>query len=646
MGKIKIGVDYYPERWEKSLWQQDVALMKRAGVKLVRIAEFAWSRMEPQEGVFCFDWLDEAVKLFEENGIGVVLCTPTNCPPLWLYEKYPETLQVLRDGRRMEPAIRGHRCYNSPVYRRYAERIITKLAQRYASAPNIAAWQIDNEIDAVMCCCDQCAEAFRKWLREKYGTMEEINRAWGNEVWSGSYSDFSQIHPPLGDRPVVQYNPAYMLDYQRFCSDSAISYVNFQRDILKRYFPDTPVTTNTWYCDYIPDFYRLFDRLDVCSYDNYPATRIPGEGYYSHAFHLDMMRGVKRKNFWIMEQLSGPGGGCWGPMSPAVRPGAIKGLALQAVAHGADAVLHFRWRTSTTGAEMFCAGLIDHSNIPGRRFAEFEDLCRTAEGLEGLAETTLKSDIALLCGFDSEYAFKLQLQPPGFYYFEQMQAFHGAFSHYGANVDIIGQDEALDGYRIVVAPALYVRSKAVEEKLHRFAENGGIVVLTARSGVKDENNNCILAPLPAGYTDMTGCWVEEYDAVGTEKGSVMMDGQRYEVTHWCDILHTETAESVAVYAEDFYAGKPAVTKNRFQKGTVYYVGAVGQPGLYRALAEKMLKEAELPVVYGLPDRVELTVREGMGKRFTFLFNNDETKKEFSFGGKRVKLAPFEMQIDS
>ena len=639
---MKIGVDYYPEHWDRSLWEQDADLMKKSGVKLVRMAEFAWSKMEPQEGVYDFAWLDEAVTLFAERGIEVILCTPTSCPPLWSYEKYPEMLLTGRDGRKQEPAIRGHRCYNAPKYRELVETFVRKMAEHYQNAVNIAAWQIDNEVEAGFCCCDVCAEGFREWLRNKYGTLEAVNQAYHNEVWSGSYSAWSQIHPPLGNFPITQYNPAYLLDYQRFMSVSTVDYVEFQTELLREYFPDTPITTNTWFCESMPDFYKLFAKLDFCSYDNYPVTRLPEEGYYSHAFHLDFIRGVKQRNFWVMEQLSGTPG-CWMPMAPTVRPGMIKGYGLQAFAHGADAVIHFRFRSATGGAEMFWHGLIDHSNVPGRRYAEFEELCRTVDTWKDMEGTAVRSRVALLCGFESEYAFRLQLQTAGFYYMEQLQAFHDAFSHYGVNVDIISQEADLEGYDIVVAPAMYVRSQKAVRQLHDFASSGGIVLLTTRSGVKDEHNNCIMSPLPAGYVDMTGCFVEEYDATGTDKIMITMDGEDYMGTHWCDVIRTEGAEVLAVYKENFYAGRPAITQNAYGKGSVYYVGTVGLPALCRRLTERTLQQAGISYITSLPERVEVTTREKEGRQFIFVFNNDGTAKNFLFEGEQIELDPFEMK---
>ena len=640
---MKIGVDYYPEHWEKSLWEQDADLMKKSGVKLVRMAEFAWGKMEPTEGAFCFAWLDEAIELFAQRGIDVILCTPTNCPPQWLFEKYPDILQVDRNGQPQEPAVRGHRCFNSETYRGMVEKFVRKMGEHYKDCKNLAAWQIDNEVDSLFCCCHTCGEKFRLWLQEKYGTLEAVNAAYHNDVWSGSYSAWSQIHPPFGDRPVSQYNPAYILDYQRFMSESTVDYVRFQAELLREYFPETPITTNTWFCSNMPDFYKLFDKLDFCSYDNYPPTVLPEDEYYSHAFHLDMMRGVKQKNFWIMEQLSGFGG-CWRPMVPTPPPGMIKGYAMQAFAHGADASVHFRFRSAVGGAEMFCHGLIDHSNVPGRRYAEFEELCKTVQELADAEGTTVTSRVAILNGFDSEYAFKLQLQTDGIYYYEQMQAFHNAFSQYGVNVDIIDQEADLCGYDIVIAPTMYVRNAKTVEQLHAFAQNGGTVLITARSGVKDENNNCIMQPLPTDYADMTGCWVEEYDAIGNGRIAVEMEGQQYQGAHWCDVLHPEEAKVLAVYGEKFYAGKPVITQNTYGKGTVYYIGTVGQPALCRSLAERMLKQAKIPYFTDLPERVEVTVREGEGKKFTFVFNNDEVIKNFTFKGEQLELAPFEMKV--
>ena len=414
---MRIGVDYYPEHWDKALWEQDADLMRKTGVKVVRLAEFAWCRLEPQEGVYDFAWLDEAVAMFKTRGIDVVLCTPTSCPPLWLYEKHPDTIMVGADGTPIKTGIRGHRCVANPTMVEYTRRIVEKMAQHYADEHAVIAWQIDNELEAYFCFCEHCNEQFRSWLKEKYGTIEAVNAAYGNVVWSGEYSAWSQVKPPYGSYPHAWLNPAMMLDYSRFASEKVIAYSNMQAELIRKHCPGRPITTNTWFCEHMPDFYKMFDKLDFLSYDNYPTAKIPAdeEELYTHAFHLDLMRGVKRGPFWIMEQLSGAMG-CWMPMQRMPQPGMIKGYSLQAFAHGADTVVQFRWRTANIGAEMHWHGLLDHSNVPGRRFAEFESLCREAKALESLQGTQLKADVAILLSFENEYAFKLQPQTEGYYY--------------------------------------------------------------------------------------------------------------------------------------------------------------------------------------------------------------------------------------
>lgn len=644
---MRIGVDYYPEHWERSLWEQDADLMQKTGVKVVRLGEFAWSRFEPQDGVFAFEWLDEAIEIFAKRGIDVVLCTPTNCPPLWLYEKYPDAVQTGRDGHKIETGVRGHRCYNNPDFQRYVIRIVDVMTKRYAENPAVIAWQIDNELEANFCCCEFCIDEFRTWLKGKYSSVEEMNRQYGNNVWSGEYSSWEQVKPPFGNYAYAYYNPSMMLDFCRYASDSMIKFVKLQADLIRKNCPNTRITTNTWFCEHMPDFYKEFDLLDFVSYDNYPVSRIPEdpEECYSHAFHLDLMRGIKRENFWIMEQLSGAMG-CWMPMKPMPQPGMIEGYSLQALAHGADTVVHFRWRSAVSGAEMFWHGLIDHSNVPGRRFEEFAHLCETAKNLEFVNETEIKSDVAILYSPENEWAFMLQPQTDGMYYLEQMKLFHDAFTACGVNVDIIGAHEKLDGYKVVVAPQMYILDERAVKNLYDFTANGGTVLLTNRSGVKDEYNKCIMHPLPTVFAELAGCCVEEYDPIGTGTAEVkFQDGSICKIRQWCDILQTGAAETAAVYENGYYAGKAAITKNTYGNGRAYYVGTVGEKALYRKLAQQVLQEKEVPFYENLPANVEITTREKDGLKIRFIFNNTDKHQEFCLKDEKVELKPFEMKVE-
>ena len=639
---MRIGVDYYPEHWDRSLWEKDADLMKETGVAVVRVAEFAWSRLEPRAGEFDFAWLDEAVALFAARGIGVVLCTPTSCPPLWLYEKYPDAVMVEKDGTPTRLGIRGHRCVNHPAVLAHSERIIREMAGRYAGNPAVIGWQIDNELEAYHCFCGRCNAKFRGWLKGKYGTLEKMNRAYGNAVWSGEYSSWEQVQPPYGNYPSAWLNPAFMLDYSRFASDNVIAFSNWQAGLIRELCPGLPVTTNVWFCEHMPDFYREFADLDFISYDNYPTTRLPAdpEECHSHAFHLDLMRGVKKAPFWVMEQLSG-GMGCWAPMARMPEPGMISGYALQAFAHGADTVVFFRWRTANIGAEMHWHGLIDHSNVPGRRFREFAEVCKTARTLQDVQGTPVKADVAILFSFENEYAMKLQPQTNGYYYLEQLQRLHRAFMRLGLNVDIIGQHEEISDYRVVCAPEMYVTDEGVVQRLHAFAAQGGTVILTTRSGVKDAHNNAIMAPLPTVYRDMAGAVVTEYDPIGYDSVPLRMaDGAQVTGKQWCDVLEAEGAEVIARYDGEFFRGSPAVTRNAFGQGMVYYVGTVGAQGLYDRLAEMAAEGAALTVIPGLPDGVEVVRRGGV----TFVFNNAARDQRACVDGAELCLAPFEMHV--
>lgn len=653
---MKIGVDYYPEQWDRALWEKDAEVMARTGVKLVRIGEFAWSRLEPKEGEYDFGWLDEVIGIFSRYTIGTVLCTPTNCPPLWLYEAHPEIIQVGGDGRQIRTGIRGHRCINSPVFREYAREINTQLIRRYAGNKAVAAWQIDNELEAYPCTCEVCRGKFREWLLDKYSSVEGINEAYGNSVWSGEYSSITQVQPPT-DYPKAWQNPALCLDWYRFTCDSTADFVRETMLTIRLEDLKVPITTNTWLCENTPDFYKLFQQLDFVSYDNYPPVRIPEdpEAFYSHAFHLDLMRGVKNKNFWVMEQLSGATGS-WAPMSPAPKQGMIMGYALQAMVHGADTVMHFRWRTALTGAEMHWHGILDHSNTPNRRFLEFCELCRRVSQMEILDGTYIQSDIAILYSPEADAAFKIQPQTEGFYYFQQLKAFHAAFTHFGANIDVVSPEADLSQYKVVIAPSLYVYQKSVTENIYRFVVNGGTVVLTARSGAKDEHNNCIMDTLPTVFKELVGAEVAEYDPIGSEKRIIRdFAGNEFECSQWCDVLRLNTAKAYAEYNDGDYRCMPAVSMNRYCSGVAYYVGTVCKSDFYESLASNLMMQTGIPKLRGLPRGMEVTTRTNGRDEYICFFNNSDKpavmplpKPMFSVisstGKDRLELKPFEMDI--
>lgn len=653
---MKIGVDYYPEQWDRSMWNRDADLMARTGVKMVRIAELAWSKLEPQDGQFDFSWLDDIIGIFSHYGIEVVMCVPTNCPPRWMYEAHPEIIQAGMGESSVQSRSHSQCCLNSMVFMSYAKRITEQLIRRYIANPTIVAWQIDSELKAPSCCCEVCREKFREWLLERYDNLETINTVLGMSACGGEYSDISQIQPP-DIHMEKEINPALCLNWYRFISESAANYVKELSLIIRREAPKAKITTNIQFDEDVPDLYKLFNALDFVSYDNYPPVRLSDnpDKFSSHAFYLDLMRGIKDRNFWVMEQLSGPVGSR-SEMSPTTIPGMIKGYSLQALAHGADTVLHYRWRTAVNGAGMFRHGLIDHSNVPGRRFFEFTELCKTASKLNVIDTTELVSDVAILYSPENEYAFKIQPQTEGFSYIDQLKYFHKAFARYGANIDVVSPDSDLSAYKVVIAPSMYIYRKKAAENIYRYVINGGTLIMTTRSGVKDANNNCVMDVLPTSYKELIGAEIVEYDPVGNTKQTIIdFAGNTFTCRQWCDILRLTTAKAYAKYNDSFYRCCPAVTMNRYCSGVAYYVGTVCKMDFYEKLANNIMKQTGIPRLKGLPEGVEVTTRTNGLDDYIFFFNNSEKpavvglpKAMYSIidstGKEKIELKPFDMDI--
>jgi beta-galactosidase len=623
------GVDYYPEHWPEERWAIDAGLMQAAGLNIVRLAEFAWSRLEPQDGHFDFDWLDRAIEVLARHGMRVILGTPTASAPPWLLQNNPDMFRVLESGLRQTYGNRRNYCPNNPAYHEYTARITTRMAEHYRDNPHVIGWQTDNEYaQGDRCCCEICRKAFADWLQARYGTLDELNRQWGTVFWSHEYSDWNQIPVPV--KTGMSPNPGLALDYYRFSSDSYVRYQKLVVDILREKCPAHFLTHNFMGFGFGQlNYFDLAKDLDLVAYDIYPrmqwnmaAEVNPGNNGLGH----DTMRGLKRKNHWVMEQQSGSGG--WEIVSVAPRPGEIRLWAYQSIAHGADGVIFFRWRTALAGTEEYWHGILDHHAIPGRRYAEVkrmgEELARAGDKIHA---SEIKAPVAFLNDYDARWAFQIQANNPQFHYPLHFQQLYDAFHRHNTGIDVVGAHHDLSKYRVVVAPALHVVTPEMAENLRRFVEGGGMLLLTARSGVKNLANDVIAQPLPGLLAELAGVEVEEYDSFAEGMQNPLefclpgFDGVQACATIWADVLQPTSAAPVALYTQDYYAGKAAITLNRFGDGKVIYAGTLGEAALFDVLADWMLKEAGVQPLLQTPAGVEVTARWQNGSRLLFVLNH-------------------------
>ena len=633
---FRYGADYYPEHWPEDRWPEDARLMREAGFNVVRLAEFAWSCLEPQDGVFDFAWLDRAIAVVSRQGIDVVLGTPTASAPPWLMCQQESLFAVDVDGRRQTYGLRREYCPCHPLYREHSERVVTKMAEHYAGNPAVIGWQIDNEFGS-RCYCDICRRGFERWLRARYGSLDSLNEKWGTVFWSHTYTDWQQIPVPLESGRSA--NPGLGLDYRRFMSDAYREYQKLQVDILRQHCPGHFITHNLMGFGYDQlDYYSMSADLDLVTWDNYwryqwdmGAAVDPCRAALSH----DTMRGLKNKNFWVMEQQSGGGG--WEMVAVPPKPGEMRLWAYQSVARGADGIVYFRWRTCRTGTEQYWHGVLDHHGIPGRRYGEAAqmgaELQRAGEAIQG---SQTRPRVGIMQSYDTRFAFQVQPNNPRFGYESHVQDVYRALYEANVPVDIVSEQDPLTGYRLVAAPAMYVLSVETAARLEAFAASGGVVVFTPRTGVKDEYNTVVDVKLPGLVAGMCGVEVEEYVSMPTdEDGRVKLDlphcQEELTTSVWADVLVPTTARVVGRYTRDYYAGRAAVTIKAHGDGQVVYVGTMGEADLYRAIMRWALDLAGIEPLLEAPPGVEIAERWQGEQRLLFVLNHTDQAQDLALG---------------
>jgi beta-galactosidase len=625
-GKFIYGADYYPEAWDETQWEKDATLMQAAGINFVRMGEFAWVKMEPQEGRFDFAWLDRALKVLNAHGIRAILGTPTASPPAWLYAKYPAIAAMDANGVRYRYGSRRNYCLHNADFLAATTRIVTAMAEHFKDHPGVLGWQIDNELGDPKCYDPASQAAFQAWCQRKYRTLDALNAAWGTIFWGHTYHAWGEIPLPWNTLYDTS-NPSLALDFDRFHSDSTHAYLDVQTAILRKIAPRQAITHNEMGMFSEVDYYDLNRSLDFVAWDNYPMLQKDYSQYSGQGLAHDLMRGSKdNQNFMIMEQQGGVGG--WSAfMGRQAAPALYRVWAYQSVAHGADGVCYFRWRTSRYGTEQYWQGILDQDSYPNSRYAVVAQTGKELGQLTTLVHgSKVVSPVAMLVSPDSRWAQQIQPGVEDFQYDQQLHDYHDAFRRAGVSVDVAFPPSDLSAYRVVVAPALYVTDQALVSKLTAFVRNGGTLILTFRSGVKDEHNVVTDGTLPGPFAEIAGVAIHDFDPQINEEQEVVGPGEtRFPARTWSDILTPSTAKVMATYGKGYYAGKPAVTENNVGKGWVYYVGTESKsPFFYDRLISLAARKSLVALNEKIPPGVEVAVRQKGDRKIIFVLNYTST----------------------
>ena len=620
------GAAYYPEHWGKDRLQKDIELMKAAKFNVVRMGEFAWGVI--QHGInmpLDLEWLDEAVNKMGNAEILTILGTPTATPPKWLMDKYPETYITNKNGLKEYYGSRRHYCVNSENYTRIALDFVRNLAIHYRDNPYVIAWQVDNELggDYDVCYCENCKRAFQTWLKDKYQTIQILNQEWGTDVWSHNYNHFTEIEPVRKTQSLP--NPSCALDYKRFHSDGLISFMNSQAEVLREVNPNWEITTNIFGIAAVTDNYKMNLKNDFVSWDFYPNMDLSGEiTPYAHAMGCDICRGFKQKAFVRMETQCGTPGGDILFVTP--RPKDLARWSMEAIARGAEGIIFFRWRTSTSGPEEYWHGILGHDGVPGRLYEEVKLLGIHLERLKCLPTIISKNKVAILHNQEINWAFEIQPLIINYEYYKHIQEYYKVLFQLGIGCDFINPEQNFEGYEVIIAPNFLFCTDQLKTKLEEFVKKGGQVIMDYRSGVKHPNNRMIEEALPTGYADMLGIKVKEYGLIFSREDVHVSGKITGSCSGWFDVIELVNAKEIASFdVDDYYGGLPAVTENSYGEGKAYYIGT--------ALDEKAEREFLSSIIgvdfnFQIPENIEVVSR---GK-YIFIINHSKIEIEVILDG--------------
>ena len=641
--RILYGGDYNPNQWPKDIWQEDMRIFKDAHINTATINVFSWAKIQPSEHEYNFDELDEIVDMLSKENYDIVFATSTAALPGWMVRKYPEVMFTDYEGRQHKFGGRHNACPNSFVFKHYARELAYKLAERYADNPHVTCWHVSNEYGNE-CFCENCQKAFRVWLKDKYKTIDALNRAWNMEFWGHTVYDWDDVVPPnaLSDG-IGSEKTAFAgisIDYRRFYSDSQLACFKMERDAIRSVKPDAFVTTNLMGTFKGLDYFKWAKEMDVVSWDNYPSYDTP---WSSIAMTHDLMRGLKDEPFMLMEQT--PSQQNWQKYNSLKRPGQMRAQSYQTLAHGADTIQFFQLRRSVGGCEKFHGAVIAHVGNENTRV--FREVAKLGAELESFGDRTLGSrneaEVGLIFDWDNYWALEYTSGPSeDLKYVDQIHQYYQYFYKKNIGVDMIPVDAVFSKYKIVVAPVLYMVKDGMKEALENFVKNGGILITTFMSGIVGQSDNVYLGGYPGPLREMAGVWVEEIDALAPEQKNKakFADGSTAACGLLCDLMHLEGAKALASYEEDFYAGMPAASKNTYGKGTTYYIATQFEEEGLAKILDQAVQEAGVSSVIPEETGLEVVTRVSDTTRFYFVMNftDEEQILPESLTGKKDMIS--------
>lgn len=631
---MRIGVDYYPEHWDKSRWETDMEMMAKANIGLVRIGEFAWSLYEPEEGRFDFEWMDEVLDFLDRHQMKAVLCTPSATPPKWLADRCPDILQWDIHGNPKGFGTRKHYCFNSDTYREKVRILNEKIAQRYGQNEAVEGWQIDNELgwsNTARCYCENCRIKFQNWLKDKYGTIDNLNQIYGTVFWSQIYNSFVEVIIPRAGacydtcHDTQGQNPALLLDYDRFSSDSVIAFTKESADTIRRY-SDRPVTTNLLDAAVNSgtgiDYFKLSKELDFVTWDNYVEFQWGKADKETVSRDHALLRSYKKQPFWVMEQQSGPCG--WSKMGPAPSPDRLRLWTYQAVAGGADTVVYFRWRTCPFGTEELWHGILDYDGRENRRYREIARIGTEMKSLNRHYKALMPhAEAAILKSFDCEWSQAIHRQAENLQYDDFQLEYYKAFTKLGCAVDFVSPEDNFKQYKLILAPLFMMSDEKTKQNLEDYIRDGGTVLFSFRSGIKDMHNNMLTETMPGFLSEMAGVEIEEYDPLLEKITAVSGVFGNSTAKIWCDIIKPVNAKVLGVYTGDYYAGKPCFTVNQFGSGKTYYLGCDLEENEMKNLALYLGRELDMNVLPYEMEGIEAVTAGDGEKEALFLLNHSD-----------------------